>query len=258
MDQTQRNLAIAYSSYAFVGFAYFAFKLGDVLLKPSTSAQVFGMVVGIPLLFAAFGAFVLGLIQTIRFWRNRQLLALFLLTLLLVAAFFLSQNQVFVLGVSAIYAIASISIFLLWLRKQEMGPGPKLLPGFSSSRIRYDLAYGCFSLCGLSVIIMSSMVLALTRMESIAPAFGVVIALPSQIALPAGAIGIVLAIMLWRQWQLPILALLTIVFAGFWLSSNGTQTIYYVAAWTYGLVTIAFFIHWFRNLRPRFGASLEA
>ena len=225
---------------------------GDALLEPSTNAQVIGMLVGIPLAFSALGALVLGLIQTIRFWRNLPLLLLLVLSIALVIVIFRTNSTLTTVTASGIYAIASITAFLVWFLKQNNRIGQKLLPGTSKHRIRYDIAYGCFAICGLSVMIMSSMVLIVAKMESIAPAFGIAIALPSQIALPAGAIGIILAIMLWRHWQLPFLALLSICFAGLWLTTNGTQAIYYIAPWIYGLVTGLFALYWMRKLRPYF------
>lgn len=121
----------------------------------------------------------------------------------------------------------------------------------SKDRSKYDLAYGCFLLCGTSALVIG--IASLIPMDSgAAGVLGFLVAIPLALAsLVALIIGIVLSLLLWRHWPLPLLSGMTILFVAEMIVEAGPTMLYNAAPFLYGVGNLAICGIWFSVLRGK-------
>jgi hypothetical protein len=104
---------------------------------------------------------------------------------------------------------------------------------------KLDLAYGCFAYCGLAAIAIGAM--SWFPMDSgVAGTLGLLLAVPMALAaLAAMLAGIVLSLMLWRHWPLPLLSALSLLLVAEIVGEFGSVELYNAAPIVYGVVSLA-------------------
>lgn len=121
----------------------------------------------------------------------------------------------------------------------------------NKDRSKYDLAYGCFLLCGASAIIVGVMG-AIPMDSGTAGVLGFLVAIPLALAsIGALVVGIVLTFLLWRHWPLPLLAGMTILFVAEIATEAGPVGFYNAVPFLYGIGSLAICGIWFSVLRAR-------
>jgi len=119
------------------------------------------------------------------------------------------------------------------------------------NRVKYDLAYGCFLLCGVSALVVGVMG-AIPMDSGAAGATGFLVAIPLAVAsIAALVVGIVLSLFLWRHWPLLLLTGMTILFVAEVLTEAGTAALYNAAPFLYGVGSLAICGIWFVILRGK-------
>lgn len=118
-------------------------------------------------------------------------------------------------------------------------------------RSEYDLAYGCFLLCGLMVLIISAMS-AIPMDSGIAGGLGFLVAIPLFLtSLVAMVSGLVLSVRLWKDRPLVILSGMSILFIAEFLTEYGSTAFYNAVPVVYGVGVVAISSVWFLVLRRR-------
>lgn len=119
------------------------------------------------------------------------------------------------------------------------------------NRFKYDLAYGCFLLCGASALVVGVMG-AIPMDSGAAGVLGFLVAIPLAVAsIAALVVGIVLSLLLWRHWPLPLLAAMTILFVAEVVTEAGTPALYNTAPFLYGIGSLAICGIWFIVVRGK-------
>ena len=129
-----------------------------------------------------------------------------------------------------------------------------------TGRLKYDFAYGCFLLCGVTVLSLIGLRASYTDAEWSGGAGGLLlIFLP--VILAAGVamlVGIALGIQLWRHWPLIALAGMSVLFITESLIGYGSVTLQNAVSIAYGAGATAMSGLWFLVLRKRhFPAAVE-
>jgi hypothetical protein len=121
----------------------------------------------------------------------------------------------------------------------------------NKNRSKYDLAYGCFLLCGASALVVG--VLSATPMDSgAAGGLGFLVAIPLALAsIVALVVGIVLALLLWKHWPLLLLAGMTILFVTEIVTEAGPVAFYNAVPLLYGIGSLVICGIWFSVLRAK-------
>lgn len=118
-------------------------------------------------------------------------------------------------------------------------------------RSGYDLAHGCFLLCGSSALIISAMG-AIPAASGTAGGLGFLVAIPLSLAsLVAMVSGLVLTIRLWKDWSLIILSGMSLLFIAELLSEYGSAAFYNAVPVVYGAGVVAISGAWILVLRRR-------
>ncbi len=118
-------------------------------------------------------------------------------------------------------------------------------------RPQYDLAYGCFLLCGLTALIISAMS-ALPMDSGTAGGLGFLVALPLFLtSLLAMVFGVVLSVRLWKDWSLVNLSGMSLLFIVELLTEVGSTAFYNAVPVVYGIGVVVIFGVWFLVLRRR-------
>ncbi len=117
----------------------------------------------------------------------------------------------------------------------------------------YDLAYGCFLFCGLTVFSMSVIRRSYTDAEWAGGAAGLLfILLPVIVAsYIAMLIGIVVSIRLWRHWSLLTLAGISVLHITESIIGYGSTAFQNAVPFAYGVGVAAMSGRWFLVLRRR-------
>ncbi len=117
----------------------------------------------------------------------------------------------------------------------------------SKPRVQYDIAYACFLLIGLAVLVMGISTLGHER-EMYAFVVGIPLMALSGVA---SVVGVGFSLWLWRHAPLPILSALTAFFiVGLWTETPSADFVNAVA-WVYGIILIVIPLWWFLILRRR-------
>lgn len=112
-------------------------------------------------------------------------------------------------------------------------------------RLEYDPAYGCFLLCGLTTLIIST-IGAIPMDDNTAAGLGFLVAIPLAIAsLVAMVVGIVLSIRIWEDWSLVILSGMSLLFVAGMLTEYGSTAFYNAVPFVYGIGVVAISGAWF-------------
>jgi hypothetical protein len=116
---------------------------------------------------------------------------------------------------------------------------------------KYDLAYGCFLLCGASALIVG--VMSVSPMGTgAAGVLGFLVAIPLALAsIAALVVGVVLSFVLWRHWPLPLLSVMTVLFLAELVLEAGPVAIYNAVPFLYGIGTLVICGIWFSVVRGR-------
>lgn len=125
-------------------------------------------------------------------------------------------------------------------------------------RFKYDLAYGCFLLCGASALVVGVMG-SIPMNSGAAGVLGFLVAIPLAVAsIAALVVGIVLSLLLWRHWPLLLLTGMTILFVAEVVTEAGTAALYNAAPFLYGIGSLAICGVWFVLLRGKAFATPDA
>jgi hypothetical protein len=121
----------------------------------------------------------------------------------------------------------------------------------NKNRFKYDLAYGCFLLCGASALVVGVMG-SIPMNSGAAGVLGFLVAIPVAVAsIAALVVGIVLSLLLWRHWPLLLLTGMTILFVAEIVTEAGTTALYNAAPFLYGIGSLAICGIWFFVVRGR-------
>lgn len=121
----------------------------------------------------------------------------------------------------------------------------------NKNRFKYDLAYGCFLFCGASVLVIGVMG-AIPMNSGAAGGLGFLVAIPLALAFIAAlVVGIVLSLLLWRHWPLPLLAAMTILLGAEVILEAGPVAFYNGVPFIYGLGSLIICGIWFTVLRGK-------
>jgi hypothetical protein len=123
-----------------------------------------------------------------------------------------------------------------------------------ASRFQHDLAYVCFSFCGLTALFLSAIEAGLPDPNS---ATVLLIVLPIVLlpaSLGAMLVGIALSLRLWRHWPLLILSGMSIILTTTALLTEfgSTKLFFRSVTVVYGVVVIVISCVWFWALRKRY------
>lgn len=119
------------------------------------------------------------------------------------------------------------------------------------NRSAYDLAHGCFLLCGLTALAIGAMS-AIPLDPGIAGGVGFLVAIPLSLAsLAAMVVGIVLTVRLWKQWTLVFLSGASVLLTVELLIEYGSTTFYNAVPIVYGAGVVAICGAWFLVSRRR-------
>lgn len=119
------------------------------------------------------------------------------------------------------------------------------------SRSEYDLAYGCFLLCGLTALVISAMSVIPMDPGS-AGGLGILVAVPLfLVSLAAMVSGLLLSVRLWKDWSLRILSGMSILFLVEFLFEYGSAGFYNAVTGLYGVGVVAISGAWFVGVRKR-------
>ena len=127
-----------------------------------------------------------------------------------------------------------------------------------TGRLKYDFAYGCFSFCGMTTLLITIIGKA-AKDDSTSALLGFFVALPLAFASFAAMVAaLVLSMMLWRHWPLLILSALTVLSVAVIAMVHGSEALYNSVAIAYGVGVVATTGLWFLILRKRhFPESVE-
>ena len=127
-----------------------------------------------------------------------------------------------------------------------------------TGRLKYDFAYGCFSFCGMTALLIT-IIGKTTKDDNTSALLGFFVAIPLAFASFAAMVAaLVLSMMLWRHWPLLILSALTVLSVAVIALVHGSEAFYNLAAILYGLGVVAMTGLWFLVLRKRhFPASVK-
>jgi len=120
-------------------------------------------------------------------------------------------------------------------------------------RLEHDLAYGCFLLCGLTVLSVSIIRTSYTDADWAGGAGAILLLLlPFLLASSAAMlVAVVLSIRLWRQWPLLVLAGISILLIPTLFTRYGSTAFHTVIDIVYGVVVTVMSGLWFLVLRRR-------
>lgn len=122
-------------------------------------------------------------------------------------------------------------------------------------RAQYDLAYGCFLVCGLTAL-LGSLMEAIPKDEGTAALLGFFVAIPLVLAsFAALVVGVGLCIRLPNRWPLVILSGMSVLFVAALLTGYGSTPFYYATAIVYGVAVVTISGVWFLILRRRGGRT---
>lgn len=118
-------------------------------------------------------------------------------------------------------------------------------------RGEYDLAYGCFLVCGLTAL-LGSLMEAVPKDEGTAALLGFLVAIPLVFASFAALIvGTVQCIRLPNRRRLVILSGISVLFVVALFTGDGSKGFYYAISIIYGLAVVGVSGAWFLILRRR-------
>jgi hypothetical protein len=118
-------------------------------------------------------------------------------------------------------------------------------------RGEYDLAYGCFLICGLAAL-LASLMEAVPKDAGTAALLGFFVAIPLVlVSFGALVVGIVQCIRLPNRRRLVILCGMSVLFVVALVTGHGSTAFYYVISITYGLAVAWISGAWFLILRRR-------
>lgn len=121
---------------------------------------------------------------------------------------------------------------------------------------KYDLAYGCFTFCGLFALIMSAIEAGLPN-HDIAVGLGfliLVLMIPLMLTLGGAMLtGVALSLHLWKHWPLLVLSAMSVgVVATMEMTEFGSTKLFYKSvAVVYGILVFVVSGLWFVVLRRR-------
>jgi hypothetical protein len=120
-------------------------------------------------------------------------------------------------------------------------------------RLKQDVAYGCFLVWALTVLAVAGVRASFTE-DDLAQGAGAII----LVFLPfvAGAfiamlVGVVLSILLWGHWPLPVISACTVLVIAIYLREFGSSGFQRAIPIAYGVGVAAMSGYWFLNLRRR-------
>ena len=262
---------IAYACFLVLGLGFVVFIVGILQsnLEPYNTA-----VLAISFMPIALLTLVIGVGFSIRLWRHAPLPILSALAFITVA--FLTVEHcdkpvaTALLSYGIIAIVTSLGWFLIFRWRAHGARGrDKSRPLYRGApRVQYDIAYGCFLLYGLTIL--------LGEILTYNPIVHLMVLRPlTYLSWVALVVGVGLAIRLWRHTPLPILAALTVLFllVSFFLSidevvsrmcadaefygecatkqrafwANFITAVY----WAYGITATVITLWWFSILRRR-------
>ena len=119
-----------------------------------------------------------------------------------------------------------------------------------AERLKYDFAYGCFLLSGMSALLIT-VIGKTAKDDNTSALLGFFVAIPLAFASFAAIVAaLVLSIML-RHWPLLILSALTVLSVAVVAMVHGSEAFYNSAAILYGVGVVAMTGLWFLVLRKR-------
>lgn len=123
---------------------------------------------------------------------------------------------------------------------------------FDPTRLwQYDLAYGCFTFCGLVALLIGLFTFLPFGFGS-AGGFGYLLLIPlTAMSLGAMLLGLIFALRLYRHWPLALLALASLLLIAEIVTEFGPVLLFNLAPLVYGLVACGFGGAWFFALRKR-------
>lgn len=121
-------------------------------------------------------------------------------------------------------------------------------------RSEIDRAYACFLFAGLVALITAALSFAPVE-GGWAGGLGLLVAVPlSLLALAAIGLGVLLSLLLWRHWPLPVLSAASLLLLAEIVGEYGPVAFYNAAPVIYGLIVLAVSAAWFLFARRRFPA----
>lgn len=116
---------------------------------------------------------------------------------------------------------------------------------------QYDLAYGCFTFCGLVALLVGLFTFLPIGFES-AGGFGYLLLIPlTAMSLGAMLLGLIFALRLHRHWPLALLALVSLLLIAEIVTEFGPVLLFNLAPLIYGIFACGFGSAWFFALRKR-------
>ena len=95
-----------------------------------------------------------------------------------------------------------------------------------TGRLKYDFAYGCFSFCGMTALLITIIGKA-AKDDNTSALLGFFVAIPLAFASFAAMVAaLVLSMMLWRHWPLLILSALTVLSVAVIALVHGSEAFY--------------------------------
>ena len=125
------------------------------------------------------------------------------------------------------------------------------MPHTPYNRWQYDLAYGCFTFCGLVALLIGLFTFLPIGFDS-AGGFGYLLLIPlTAMSFGAMLLGLIMAARLFRHRPLALLALVSLLFVAEIVTEFGPVLLFNLAPLIYGLVACGFGGAWFFALRKR-------
>lgn len=129
------------------------------------------------------------------------------------------------------------------------------MPQSPYNRWQFDLAYGCFTFCGL-VALLIGLFTFMPFGFGAAGGFGYLLLIPlTAMSLGAMLLGLIMAARLFRHRPLVVLALVSLLFVAEIVTEFGSVLLFNLAPLIYGLVACGFGGAWFFALRKRHAAG---
>jgi hypothetical protein len=121
----------------------------------------------------------------------------------------------------------------------------------TETRLRYDVAYGCFFFCGVVALLIST--ISVIPMDTgTSGGLGFMVLIPLSIAsLVAMVIGISYTIRFRQHRPLVVLSLFSVLFVAEVVTEYGSVKFYNAVSTLYGLTTCGFSLAWFFVLRKQ-------
>lgn len=126
----------------------------------------------------------------------------------------------------------------------------------TETRLRYDIAYGCFFFCGVVDLLIST--LSVIPMDTgDAGGLGFLVLIPLSIAsLVTVVVGISYTIRFRKHWPLVVLSLMSVLFVTEAVTEYGSAKFYNAVSIIYGVTTCGISLVWFLVLRKQKGKEV--